>query len=108
MTGFVSDVDECVDDTANNCDQVCTNIVGGFECSCTGNTVLSANGITCNSKYYPSIHFPCVSCTSVYIMCFQFNNKDKVINLLPSFTCADVSSITVIDTTDEPDNGKIT
>ncbi len=47
-----SDIDECLDRSAHHChdDAICTNIKGGFSCSCPRG--YSGNGIICvlNSK----------------------------------------------------------
>ena len=42
----VTDVDEC-SEGAHNCDQLCTNIVGSFTCSCNTGYTLDSDGRTC-------------------------------------------------------------
>ena len=44
---FATDVDEC--STSNGgCDQVCTNTVGSFNCSCNDGFSLNMDGATCD------------------------------------------------------------
>ena len=47
---FLLDVNECETEDSNNCDQICTNTEGGYECSCGAGTRLSEDRITCNSE----------------------------------------------------------
>ena len=42
-------MDECAQDSLNSCDHICTNIEGGFTCSCRPGAELAADNITCNS-----------------------------------------------------------
>ena len=45
----ISDVNEC--QTSNGgCEQICTNTVGSFECSCNPGFSPSSGGINCNGK----------------------------------------------------------
>ena len=45
-----TDVDEC--STSNGgCDQVCTNAIGSFNCSCNEGFSLNADGITCDGEF---------------------------------------------------------
>ncbi|XP_070174715.1 scavenger receptor cysteine-rich domain-containing protein DMBT1-like [Littorina saxatilis] len=44
------DVDECMENT-HSCDQVCTNTLGSFSCSCNSGYVLDSDGRTCNGLY---------------------------------------------------------
>ena len=44
------DVNECAEESSNDCAEICTNRVGGFECSCEPGKELAADQITCNSK----------------------------------------------------------
>ena len=45
----ISDVNEC--QTSNGgCEQVCTNTIGSFECSCNRGFSLSSDGVNCNGK----------------------------------------------------------
>ena len=49
-----SDIDECSEGT-HNCDQICTNTVGSFTCSCNSGYKLLGNGKSCRgtfSKHY--------------------------------------------------------
>ena len=41
-----SDTDECLANT-DGCDQVCTNTIGSFQCSCIEGYTLSSNGRSC-------------------------------------------------------------
>ena len=44
---ILTDIDECTDGV-HNCDQNCTNIDGGFNCSCLlDGYILHANGTSC-------------------------------------------------------------
>lgn len=42
-----SDVDECANDTLHNCEQVCINRQGTFECDCNQGFELAENGRGC-------------------------------------------------------------
>ena len=47
---FVSDLDECR--TSNGgCEQVCSNTVGSFECSCDPGYSLISGGFSCTGKH---------------------------------------------------------
>lgn len=46
----LSDLNECLRDDLNNCDQTCTNTVGSYTCGCTAGYQLASNGRTCNGK----------------------------------------------------------
>ncbi|XP_077865312.1 uncharacterized protein LOC100372820 [Saccoglossus kowalevskii] len=47
-----TDIDECTDDSLNNCDQFCVNTVGRFMCACeSGFTLYTSNGT--NGFYLP-------------------------------------------------------
>ena len=43
-----TDIDECGDPFLNNCDHVCNNTVGSYQCSC--NAGYHLNGIGCEGK----------------------------------------------------------
>ena len=43
---IIIDIDECLADT-DNCDQICTNTIGSFQCSCIDGYTLSPNGQSC-------------------------------------------------------------
>ena len=49
-----SDVNEC-DSSNGGCDQICTNNVGSFECSCNPGFELASDGFSCDSKCVISI-----------------------------------------------------
>ncbi len=49
---LIVDVDECLEDSSNNCEHLCTNTIGGFMCSCMPGTELAADRISCRSKCY--------------------------------------------------------
>ena len=53
MLALLTDIDECVDATTNNCDSnaTCTNIPGGFNCTCNRNQGYIGNGTTCYGMY---------------------------------------------------------
>ncbi|XP_019614687.1 PREDICTED: uncharacterized protein LOC109462574 [Branchiostoma belcheri] len=45
---IVTDINEC--ETNNGgCEQICTNTIGSFECSCRDGFLLAADGLTCNT-----------------------------------------------------------
>ena len=46
---YILDDDECTQGT-DDCDQVCTNIVGSFTCNCNGGYSLDDDGKTCNGQ----------------------------------------------------------
>ena len=46
----LSDVNECQTNNGG-CEQVCTNTVGSYVCSCNPGFRLSSNGHNCNGKY---------------------------------------------------------
>ena len=45
-----TDVDECTTNS-DNCDQVCTNTVGAFNCSCNNGFLLNNDGATCDGRF---------------------------------------------------------
>lgn len=45
----IADVDECAQ-RISNCEQVCTNSDGAFNCSCLSGFVLHANGHSCSGE----------------------------------------------------------
>lgn len=47
MCLHIADIDECDNTTTNNCSQVCTNIDGGFVCSCHPGYMYDASANTC-------------------------------------------------------------
>ena len=47
--GLIIDVDECALNT-DNCTQLCTNLVGSFECSCFSGFTLDTDGSSCNGN----------------------------------------------------------
>ena len=51
----LSDLNECLQDDLNNCDQTCTNTAGSYTCGCSAGYQLASNGQTCNGNY-PNIH----------------------------------------------------
>ena len=47
---FAADIDEC--STSNGgCDQVCTNTVGSFNCSCADGFSLNTDRATCDGQF---------------------------------------------------------
>ena len=46
---IATDIDDCTVNNGN-CDQVCTNTVGSFNCSCNGGFTLNADGATCDGQ----------------------------------------------------------
>ena len=46
---LAADIDEC-STNRNNCEQVCTNTVSSFNCSCNDGFSLNADGATCDGK----------------------------------------------------------
>ena len=50
------DFDECEDEgMGNDCEQVCSNTVGGFSCSCFNGFEL-VNEAQCEGNYIASVH----------------------------------------------------
>ena len=49
---YFSDTDECATGD-NNCEQVCINLSGTYECDCNDGYELLANGYGCQSKAMP-------------------------------------------------------
>ena len=53
-----ADINECAVNT-DGCNQVCTNTVGSFRCSCNTGYTLNANGRTCSGgikAWYTALH----------------------------------------------------
>ena len=46
-----SDMNECLQADANNCQQMCSNTEGSFVCSCQRGFTLDSDGFSCNRKY---------------------------------------------------------
>ena len=44
---IIIDINECSEES-HNCDQICTNTVGSFKCSCADGFKLSSDGRTCS------------------------------------------------------------
>ena len=45
------DIDECEDSSLNNCDQLCTNTEGSYQCGCSSGFQLAADDATCEGWY---------------------------------------------------------
>ena len=45
------DIDECANDTMNNCEQRCINTQGSFLCACGTGYQLNNDGMTCSGIY---------------------------------------------------------
>ena len=43
----ITDINECATDGTHNCDQMCHNTPGSYECRCDRNFVLGDDGQTC-------------------------------------------------------------
>ena len=54
---FIVDIDECAELTSG-CDQICTNTIGSFQCSCYPGYDL-INGTTCNGMWNPLFIIVC-------------------------------------------------
>ena len=50
ITLFITDVDECKENK-HNCDQICVNVPGRYECRCEMGYRLDMNGRTCLGQY---------------------------------------------------------
>ena len=61
LTFLHLDVDECSSNLTNACNQICTNIPGGLECSCMSGFELESDGFTCVGKYF------CCVCLSLQL-----------------------------------------
>lgn len=46
----ILDIDECVSNVTNNCEHVCTNMAGSYECSCETGYYLASDAINCRGK----------------------------------------------------------
>ena len=44
------DINEC-DEGSHNCEHICTNTAGSFECSCNSGYRLDGNGRNCSGRY---------------------------------------------------------
>ena len=44
------DIDECSNDTLNNCEQICRNTPGNYTCGCHSGYTLNDNQVTCKRK----------------------------------------------------------
>ncbi|XP_035699729.1 uncharacterized protein LOC118432298 [Branchiostoma floridae] len=59
LQGACPDVDECVPREGRGpCDQLCTDNVGGFSCSCNDGFTLHQDGLTCNGVQCPTLTAP--------------------------------------------------
>ena len=47
----IKDVDECAS-ASNNCAHTCTNLPGGYQCSCMSGYYTPDDGISCSCKYH--------------------------------------------------------
>ena len=45
------DIDECANDTMNNCEQRCINTQGSFLCACGTGYELNNDGMTCSGTF---------------------------------------------------------
>ena len=43
-----SDINECHSEQENNCDQICTNTIGSYNCSCGSGYLLNEDGFQCD------------------------------------------------------------
>ena len=50
ISGYSLDINECATNNGN-CNQICTNTVGSFLCSCTAGYMLNADGRTCGGTF---------------------------------------------------------
>ena len=58
-----TDVDECLH-RATECEQVCENTIGSFECNCRQGFNLQPDGKSCEGE--PSMHSPAMQSSSLY------------------------------------------
>ena len=69
------DIDECANDTLNNCspNATCTNTNGGYTCTC--DTGYAGDGFSCDGMYVQADlheHVLCLClCLCAYILCLQ-------------------------------------
>ena len=49
-----SDINECEDDT-DDCEQICTNTEGSFDCSCMSGFTLDDNGKNCTGESFTKV-----------------------------------------------------
>ena len=52
---FFSEIDECADAALNDCEHVCNNTVGSYDCDCNTGYDLQADGISCAGMIYTCI-----------------------------------------------------
>ena len=48
---YFIDIDECSNDTLNNCEQICKNAPGNYTCDCHYGYTRNHNQVTCKRKY---------------------------------------------------------
>ena len=48
-----SDVDECQNNSSNNCEQLCVNFPASFFCDCGEGYELNDDGRSCDGKIFP-------------------------------------------------------
>ena len=48
MKASFADIDECT--VGRPCDQICTNDIGSFQCSCNDGYKLQSDGVNCSGK----------------------------------------------------------
>ena len=53
---FFTDIDECASNNGR-CDQVCTNIIGRFECACDPGYLLHMDETVCEGINFKSLFF---------------------------------------------------
>lgn len=52
---LILDIDECMKPGTQACSQICTNLNGTFECSCSDGYTLDSNKYDCTSKIHSII-----------------------------------------------------
>lgn len=47
----IIDINECLNETTQNCEQICENTIGSYKCSCRLGYALTTNNISCERKF---------------------------------------------------------
>ena len=88
MSSCSIDIDEC--ETANGgCEQMCSNTIGSFACSCDVGYWLAENGLKCNGKQISECN--CRNDHTCNIICFTYFVDQYITMQNESFCLASVS-----------------
>ncbi|XP_033729863.1 signal peptide, CUB and EGF-like domain-containing protein 1, partial [Pecten maximus] len=102
-----SDIDECTD--YGPCEQICTNTVGSFQCSCrSGFTVDSTTTSTCNDVDECTNSSLCTggqTCVNSYGSYHCVASAAGMVPEIPGEEAAERASLTIVDTCSDGTNG---